>query len=624
MSEHDHTEISVKPLQDIPRLTIRFAGDSGDGMQLTGERFAAATALAGNDLRTYPDFPAEIRAPAGTLSGVSGFQIQLGTHEILTPGDAPDVLVAMNPAALKTGMASLVPGGTIIVNDDAFTETNLYKAGYTANPLEDGSLNAYQVYRIPISRLTEEALASSPLSPKQKDRCKNFFVLGLVSWLYSRPIDPTIQWIAHKFVQRPEIVEANTLAFKAGYHFGETTERFSMHYRIPQATIEPGLYRKITGNEAFALGCVAAAHRAGRPLVYASYPITPASEILHELARYKAFDIRTFQAEDEIAAVCTAIGASFAGALGVTGTSGPGLDLKSEAIGLAVMAELPLVVIDVQRGGPSTGLPTKPEQADLLQALFGRHGECPVVVLAARSPADCFATVYEALQLAVTYMLPVLVLSDAFLANSAEPWRIPSFATLPPIPITHPHDAQEPFHPYRRDPVTLARPWAIPGTPGLEHRIGGLEKEDGTGGVSYDPLNHERMTQHRADKLQRCQANLPPLAIHGDPSGDVLVVGWGSTYGAITAAVSAARQAGRSASSIHLRHLNPFPPNLGEILSRFRTILVPELNRGQLLWLLRARFLVDAQGLHKVQGQPLKASEVLEAIDRCTGKRALS
>lgn len=607
-----------QPPQTLSAVTIRFAGDSGDGMQLAGERFTAESALAGNDLRTYPDFPAEIRAPAGTLSGVSGFQIRFGAGKTFTPGDAADVLIAMNPAALKTSLPGVAPGGILILNEDGFTDADLKKAGYTANPLEDGSLQSFRVYRIPIGRLTEEALRTSPLSPKQKDRCKNFFALGLVSWLYSRPVEPTRQWIAQKFERHPDIAQANTLAFQAGYHLGETTEWFESRFTVPPARIEPGLYRKITGNEALALGCIAAAQRAGKPLIYASYPITPASDILHELARHKQFDIRTFQAEDEIAAACTAIGAAFAGSLGATGTSGPGLDLKGEAIGLAVMAELPLVVIDVQRGGPSTGLPTKTEQTDLLHALFGRHGECPVAVLAPRSPADCFDTVYEAFRLAVKYMTPVLVLSDAFLANGAEPWNIPSVASLPPIEIHHPSNGSPPFQPYQRDEQTLARPWAIPGTPKLEHRLGGLEKEHVTGNVSYDPENHERMVGYRAEKIQRITADIPPLEVLGDDQGEVLVVGWGSTYGAITAAVSTARTEGRSVASVHLRHLNPLPPDLGRVLSRFPTILVPELNRGHLLWLLRARYLVDARGLHKIQGQPFKEAEILEAIKTST------
>ncbi len=611
---------SKQESQEVSLVTIRFAGDSGDGMQLAGERFSAETALAGNDLRTYPDFPAEIRAPAGTLSGVSGFQISFGSQEVYTPGDAPDVLVAMNPAALKTSLPALQPGGMIILNETSWTEANLKKAGYDSDPLDDGSLAGYRVYVVPIGRLNEEALRTSPLSTKQKSRCKNFFALGLLSWMYSRPVEPTFHWIEEKFSRNPEIAKANTQTFQAGYHFGETAELFTSQFVIPKARIEPGLYRKISGNEAMALGCIAAAQRAGKSLVYASYPITPASDILHELSRHKAYDVRTFQAEDEIAAVCAAIGASFAGELGVTGTSGPGLDLKAEAVGLAVMAELPLVIIDVQRGGPSTGLPTKPEQGDLLHAIFGRHGECPLVVLAAKTPGDCFDTVYEAFRLATKYMTPVIVLSDAYLANGTEPWKIPIFNSLPPLDIVHPTDveADHPFYPYRRDEVTGARPWAIPGTPGLEHRLGGLEKEHLTGNVSYDPLNHERMVRYRAEKIDGVAADIPLLTVHGEPEGQLLIVGWGSTYGAITAAVAKAQKEGRSVSAVHLRHLNPFPSNLGEILSRFQSVLVPELNTGHLRFLLRGRFLVDAQGLNKIQGQPLKESEILTAIRRLT------
>ena len=606
--------------QEVAAVTIRFVGDSGDGMQLAGERFSAETALAGNDLRTFPDFPAEIRAPAGTLSGVSGFQLRFGTQEVNTPGDSPDVLVAMNPAAMKTSLSTMNPGATLILNEDGWTDTNLKKAGYASNPLEDGSLTGYRVYPIPIGRLNEEALRISPLSTKQKGRCKNFFVLGLLSWMYSRPVEPTLHWIQEKFSRNPEIAKANTETFQAGYHFGETTELFISQFVVPKAKIEPGMYRKISGNEAMALGCIAAAQRAGKALVYASYPITPASDILHELSRHKAYDVRTFQAEDEIAAVCAAIGASFAGELGVTGTSGPGLDLKGEAMGLAVMAELPLVIIDVQRGGPSTGLPTKPEQGDLLHAMFGRHGECPLVVLAAKTPGDCFDTVYEAFRLATKYMTPVIVLSDAYLANGTEPWEIPLFTSLPPLAIDHPTNVEDdhPFYPYRRDEVTGARPWVIPGTPGLEHRLGGLEKEHLTGNVSYDPSNHERMVRYRAKKINNVVADLPPLTVHGTPEGKLLVVGWGSTYGAITAAVSKAQEEGRSVSAVHLRHLNPFPSDLGEILSRFQSVLVPELNTGQLRFLLRGNFLVDAHGLNKIQGQPLKESEILASIRQFT------
>ncbi|RMH31344.1 MAG: 2-oxoacid:acceptor oxidoreductase subunit alpha [Nitrospirae bacterium] len=611
---------SSKPTQELAAVTIRFAGDSGDGMQLTGERFAAVTALAGNDFQTLPDFPAEIRAPAGTLSGVSGFQIHLGSHRITTPGDRIDVLVAMNPAALKTAWPALKSGAMLILNDNTFTEADLKKASYESNPLDDGSLDTFDIRRLPMNRLTEEALAALPLSPKEKDRCKNFFVLGLVSWLYTRPIEPTQAWIEKKFSRSPELARANALAFEAGYRLAETSDLFPIRYVIPKAPIQPGRYRKITGNEAAALACVAAGQRAGKPVVFASYPITPASDILHELARHKQFDMRTIQAEDEIAAACAAIGASYAGSVGVTATSGPGLDLKTEAIGLAVMAELPLVVIDVQRGGPSTGLPTKTEQADLLQALHGRHGECPVVVLAASTPGDCFFTVYEACRLAIKYMTPVIVLSDAFLANGAEPWRIPDVAALPEfeIPQVSEQTSSTGFHPYARDAMTLARPWVPPGTPGLEHRIGGLEKEHVTGNVSYDPVNHETMVAYRAEKIQRVTADIPPLTIHGSPEGAVLVIGWGSTWGAITAAVEQAQQEGRAVSSLHVRHLHPLPCDLLEIARRFETIMVPELNTGHLQGLLQTRLLRKIHGLHKIQGQPFLQSEIYEAIARLT------
>ncbi|MDT7040765.1 2-oxoacid:acceptor oxidoreductase subunit alpha [Candidatus Nitronereus thalassa] len=613
-------ETKQKPQQEVAAITIRFAGDSGDGMQLAGERFSAETALAGNDLRTFPDFPAEIRAPAGTLSGVSGFQISFGSQEVYTPGDAPDVLVAMNPAALKTSVSALDPGAIIILNEDGWTDTNIKKAGYDSDPLYDGSLTGYRVYPVPISRLNDEALRTSPLSTKQKGRCKNFFALGLLSWMYSRPVEKTFHWIQEKFSRNPDIAKANTQTFKAGYHFGETAELFTSQFVVSKAKIAPGLYRKISGNEAMALGCIAAAQRAGKSLVYASYPITPASDILHKLSQHKAYDVRTFQAEDEIAAVCAAIGASFAGALGVTGTSGPGLDLKGEAIGLAVMAELPLVIIDVQRGGPSTGLPTKTEQGDLLHAMFGRHGECPLVVLASKTPGDCFDTVYEAFRLATKYMTPVIVLSDVYLANGTEPWKIPIFDSLPKLDIVHPTAIKDdhPFYPYSRDEVTGARPWVIPGTPGLEHRLGGLEKEHLTGNVSYDPSNHERMVRYRAEKINGVTADIPPLTVHGQPEGQLLVIGWGSTYGAITAAVSKAQEEGCSVSAVHLRHLHPFPSNLGEILSRFQSVLVPELNTGQLRFLLRGHFLIDVHGLNKIQGQPFKELEILDAIRQLT------
>ncbi len=605
----------MKEFEELNDVVIRFAGDSGDGMQLTGMQFTSTTAVVGNDLSTLPDYPAEIRAPAGSLPGVSAFQINFSSRRIRTPGDAPDVLVAMNPAALKTNIADLEEGGILIVNQDAFTDSNLKKAGYTVNPLEDGGLSRYQVYKLPISTLNANALKETTLSKKEIDRCKNFFALGIMFWLYDRPVEMTVEWIKKKFKKNPEVVEANEKALKAGYYFGETTELFKKHYRVPKAKLAPGIYRNITGNEATALGFIAASKLAGKPLFYASYPITPASDILHELSKHKNFGVETFQAEDEIAAVGAAVGASFCGGLGLTGTSGPGLALKAETVGLAVMTELPLVIIDVQRGGPSTGLPTKTEQADLLQALFGRSSESPVAVIAPSSPSDCFTMAIEAFRIAVKYMTPVIYLSDGYLANGSEPWLIPDPAQLPKIEIRHPTDPKN-FSPYFRDEKTLARPWGIPGTPGLEHRIGGLEKQNVTGNVSYDPSNHELMVRLRAEKIARIAEDIPTLTVFGKPKGDILVVGWGGTYGAITTAVEELQKEGHSVSSIHLRYLNPFPKNLKEILSRFETIIVPELNLGQLSLLLRGRFLVDAKTLSKVQGQPFHVNEIIAGIKR--------
>jgi 2-oxoglutarate ferredoxin oxidoreductase subunit alpha len=602
-------------VQDLDAVTIRFAGDSGDGMQLTGTQFTNTTAIVGNDISTLPDFPAEIRAPAGSLPGVSGFQINFSNRDIRTPGDAPDVLVAMNPAALKVNLRDLVENGTLIVNTDAFTANNLKKAGYESNPLEDGSLDSYKVYHVPITTLTERALEDSALGKKQSDRSKNFFALGLMYWLYDRPLEPTINWIQAKFAKAPDVADGNERALRAGYNFGDTTELFQTHYRVRKAEIEPGTYRKITGNEATAIGFVTAAELAGRPLFYGSYPITPASDILHELSRHKNFGVKTFQAEDEIAAVCAAIGASFTGHIGLTGTSGPGVALKAEAIGLAVSTELPLVVINVQRGGPSTGLPTKTEQADLLQAVFGRNGECPVAVVAPATPAECFSMAIEAVRIATRHMTPVFFLSDGYLANGAEPWRLPEIGALPKIGVRFASDP-EGFRPFGRDPETLARPWAIPGTPGLEHRIGGLEKADVTGNVSYDPANHEHMVRLRAEKVARIADELPPLDVFGDPEGEVLVVGWGSTYGSITSAVERLREQGKPVSSVHLRYLNPFQHDLGEILGRFGRVLVPEMNLGQLATLLRARYLVDAIPFSKVQGRPFKISEITARVDQ--------
>ncbi|HXG66262.1 MAG TPA: 2-oxoacid:acceptor oxidoreductase subunit alpha [Blastocatellia bacterium] len=604
-----------KPIEEVETVTIRFAGDSGDGMQLTGTQFTKTSAIVGNDISTLPDFPAEIRAPAGSLPGVSGFQLNFSSHDIRTPGDEPNVLVAMNPAALKVNLPDLEPGGILIVNTDAFNENNLKKAGYAANPLEDGSLSGYRLFKIPITTANRAALRGEVnLPPKEIDRCKNFWALGLMYWLYDRPLEPTMKWIDAKFKKNPEVVKANQTALKAGYAYADAAEIFTTHYRVRKAAILPGKYRNITGNEATALGFVAAAAQAKRPLFYASYPITPASDILHELSLRKNFGVKTFQAEDEIAAVCAAIGASFTGHLGLTGTSGPGLALKAEAIGLAVMTELPLVVIDVQRGGPSTGLPTKTEQADLLQAMFGRNGECPVAVVAPATPADCFNMAIEAFRIATKHMVPVIYLSDGYLANGAEPWLLPSMDELPKFEVKF-HTDPDGFYPYKRDPETLARLWAIPGTPGLEHRIGGIEKQDVTGNVSYDPENHMHMVWTRQEKVARIADDIPEQEIFGDEEGHLLVIGWGSTHGSITSAVEEMRRRGKSVSSIHLRYLNPFPRNLGEILGRFDRVLVPELNMGQLAMLLRARYLVPALSFPKVKGKPFKISELTAKME---------
>ena len=604
-----------KLLEELKDAVIRFAGDSGDGMQLTGMQFTSTTAVLGNDLSTLPDYPAEIRAPAGSLAGVSAYQINFSSRDIRTPGDAPNVLVAMNPAALKTNLRDLPEGQILIVNQDAFIESNLKKAGYTSNPLEDGSLAKYELYKIPISTMNANALKETTLSKKEIDRCKNFYALGLMFWMFDRPMDVTLKWIQDKFKKNPAVVDANERALKSGYYFGETTEIFKKHFHIFKAKLAPGVYRNITGNEATALGFIAASKLANKSLFYASYPITPASDILHELSRYKNFGVLTFQAEDEIAAAGAALGASFAGGFGLTGTSGPGLALKAETISLAIMTELPMVIIDVQRGGPSTGLPTKTEQADLLQAIFGRHSESPLAVIAPSTPSDCFGMAIEAFRIAIKHMTPVIYLSDGYLANGSEPWLIPNPETLPTIEIQHPAEPVN-FQPYSRNEQTLARPWAIPGTPGLTHRIGGLEKQNVTGNVSYDPNNHELMIRLRAEKVARIAEDIPPLEIFGDPEGEVLLVGWGGTYGSITSAVEELRLQGYPVSSIHLRYLNPFPKNLKEILSRFETIIVPELNLGQLSLLLRARFLVDAHSISKVQGQPFKVSEIIAGVKR--------
>lgn len=605
--------MAEKPTQSLDEVTIRFAGDSGDGMQLTGTQFTNTTALLGNDLSTLPDFPAEIRAPQGTLFGVSGFQIHFGSKEIHTPGDQCDVLVAMNAAALKVNLGSLVDGGAIISNTDGFNDKNLKLAGYSANPLKDGSLSKYRVFEVDITRLTALALQDMGLSSKIVDRSKNFFALGMMYWMYNRPIDSTMEWIKKKFSSKPEIMEANVRVLKAGWNYGETTEIFAVRYEVARAKLPPGKYRNITGNQATAWGLMAAARKAKLDLFLGTYPITPASDILHELAMYKNFGVKTFQAEDEIAGVTSAIGAAFGGALGVTTTSGPGVALKTEALGLAVMVELPLICVNVQRGGPSTGLPTKTEQADLLQAMYGRNGEAPIPIVAASTPADCFEGVMEAARIALKYMTPVFFLSDGYLGNGSEPWLIPDFDKLPDISQKFRTKA-EGFLPYLRDEATLARPWAIPGTPGLEHRIGGLEKQDLTGNVSYDPQNHEHMVKLRAEKIDRIANDIPAAEVDGDPEGDLIVVGWGSTFGAIRSAVTRVRDQGMKVSHLHIRHLNPFPKNTGEILYKFKHVLVPEMNLGQLSKILRAKYLVPTQSLNKVQGLPFKASELEKAI----------
>ncbi len=604
----------VKDRKDVQTVTIRFAGDSGDGMQLTGTQFTNTSAVFGNDISTLPDFPAEIRAPAGSLPGVSGFQVNFSSRDIKTPGDEPNVLVAMNPAALKVNVADLESGGILIVNSDAFTEGNLKKAGYAKNPLEDGSLSGYRLFSLPITSLNANALAECKLTKKDVDRCKNFFALGLMYWLYDRPMKQTLDWIDAKFKKNLEVAKANTLALKAGYYYGETTEMFTTHYQVPKASLTPGKYRNIMGNEATAIGFVTASALANVPLFYASYPITPASDILHELSRHQNFGVKTMQCEDEIAAISAAIGASFAGNLGLTGTSGPGICLKSEGINLAVMTELPVVIVDVQRGGPSTGLPTKTEQADLLQAMFGRNSESPVAIIAPATPGDCFYMAIEAWRIAIKYMTPVLYLSDGYLANGSEPWKIPKVEDLPKIEVRFRTEA-EGYFPYLRDEATLSRPWAIPGTPGLEHRIGGLEKQNITGNVSYDPDNHMRMVELRAEKIARIANDIPDLQVFGEPEGEVLVVGWGGTFGAINAAVEEVQARNLPVSSIHLRYLNPFPKNLPDILGRFEKILVPELNLGQLSWLLRAKFLVPTIPFSKVKGKPFKISELVDKIE---------
>ncbi len=606
----------AKPVQIVANVTVRLAGDSGDGMQLAGTQLTNTSALLGNDIATFPDFPAEIRAPRGTRAGVSGFQVQFASHEVFTPGDTLDALIAMNPAALVTNVGDLRPGGLLIVNEDNFEDKDLKLAKLSKNPLDGSDLNNYRLIRVPMNRLTREAVQSTGISPKEIDRCKNFFAMGLIYWLYGRDLGPTLRFIHGKFAGgKAEIAQANELALRAGWAFGETIEAIESTYQIPAAKLAPGTYRSIMGNQALAWGLLAAAQRSSKTLFYASYPITPASDILHELTKLRNFGVTTFQAEDEIAAVCSAIGAAYGGYMAVTTSSGPGIALKTEGMGLAVMLELPMVVIDVQRGGPSTGLPTKTEQADLLQVLFGRNGEAPLPVLAAKSPADCFDIVQEAWMLAVRLMVPVVVLSDGYIANGSEPWSIPDIPSMTPIPITHPtlNPDGKPFAPYERDEL-LARPWAIPGTPGLMHRVGGLEKEDHTGNISYDPLNHQRMVDTRAKKVANAAKLLPQQTVYGPETGDLLVLSWGGTYGSCFTAVQRAQSEGFQVAHAHLRFLNPFPMNLREVLSRYRRILVPELNSGQLLMLIRSKFLIDAIGLNKVQGKPFSIGEVHQAI----------
>ena len=604
---------SQKEIREIEHVAIRFAGDSGDGMQLTGTKFTDETALAGNDLSTYPDFPAEIRAPAGTMAGVSGYQIHFSSQDIHTPSDAVDLLIAFNPAALRANVEDVRSQGTVIINSDSFTKKSLARAGYADDPLPE-LRRRFSLVEIPLTQLNRESLQGLSLTQREIDRCKNFFALGVLCWLYGRPMDATERWLSSKF--RGEVLEANLRTLKAGYHFGETTELFPVSYTVPSAKIESGRYRNITGNLALAWGIVAASQQFDRPMFLGAYPITPASDVLHEVSRHRNFNVKTFQAEDEIAAASATIGAAFAGHLSVTISSGPGFVLKQEALGLAVMVELPLVAINVQRAGPSTGSPTKTEQGDLLAALFGRHSQAPVPVLAPKSPGDCFHTVLEAYQIAPKYMTPVIILSEGYLANSAEPWAIPDVDTLPRETVTYAsaEDAAD-FQPYRRDPDTLARPWAIPGTPGLEHRVGGLTKEDVSGNVVYGPENHQRMIDLRAEKVARIADDIPDIDVDGPDTGELLVVGWGGTFGSITAAVEEARDAGLEVSQIHLRHLNPFPPNLGEVLGSFERILCPELNEGQLSMLLRSHYLANVQSFSKIAGQPFKVWEIRERIE---------
>jgi 2-oxoglutarate/2-oxoacid ferredoxin oxidoreductase subunit alpha len=614
---------------EVDSITIRFCGDSGDGMQLAGTQFTNSSAMLGNDIATFPDFPAEIRAPAGTLAGVSGFQVHFANTDIFTPGDKLNALVAMNPAALKTNLRDLESSGILVVNSEAFGTSDLFKAGYKENPLEDGSLSGFRLIKVPINKLNREAVAEMKLSPREADRCKNFFALGVVSWMFERPIEPTLKWIKEKFGKNPAVMEANVRTLKAGLNYGETMELLPAHYRVSKAKLKPGTYRKITGNEALGMGLVAAAQLSGKQLVYSSYPITPASSVLEFLADMKRFGIKTLQAEDEIAAVGVAIGASFGGAIGVTGTSGPGVCLKAEAMGLAVMTELPLIVIDVQRGGPSTGLPTKTEQADLLQAMYGRNGESPIPIVAPATPGENFDMIIEAVRIATRFMTPIFLLSDGYLANGSEPWAIPNVADLPKIEIKHPtqpnsngsdlnheNGTGEPgkYLPYKRDEL-LSRPWAVPGTPGLEHRIGGIEKQDVTGNINYEPANHEHMVHTRAQKVANIAETIPPLEVEGDVDAEIIVVGWGGTYGSIATAVARLRRKGLKVAQAHFRYLNPMPKNTEEVLKKYKKILVPELNLGQLIVLLRSKYLVPAVGLNKVQGKPFLISEIEAKIE---------
>src|ERR1700681_24260 len=610
----------------LERAVIRFAGDSGDGMQVTGNQFTNTVALYGNDIATFPDYPAEIRAPAGTIPGVSGFQLHFSSNEVYTPGDAIDVLIAMNPAALKVNVADLKANGILIVNSDSFKENDLRKAQMTSNPLEDHSLDKFRLFSVELERLTRRSLEHLGLDAKSMDRCKNFFALGMCYWLYNRSMEPTVRWIEEKFKNKPLLVEANKLALKGGYSYCEATEAFQTSYEIPPAQLTPGLYRSMSGNQALALGFVTAAQKSGLTLFQGSYPITPASDILHELSQYKDFGVLTFQAEDEIAAITSAIGAAYAGALALTTTSGPGMALKTEAMGLAVAVEIPLVICDIQRGGPSTGLPTKTEQADLLQALYGRNSEAPIPIVAPATPSDCFWAALEACRIAVKYMVPVIILSDGYLANGAEPWKIPNVDDIPEFTVKFATEPNSPngYLPYKRNPDTLARPWAVPGTPGLEHRVGGLEKQDVTGNINYEPLNHEDMVRIRAAKVAAIAQDIPDIVPAGDAEGDLLIIAWGSTHGAITAAVRAQREKGHKIGHVHLRHLNPLAPNLGEVIARYKRVLVPELNMGQLLWVLRAKYLVDAVGLNKIQGRPFKQAELEQKIEEMLGQESFA